>query len=234
MTLVKDFLSLIYPVCCEACGAELYNHEKHLCNLCRVSLPKSNFHIHDDNPVMRAFAGRFPLAHAFSYFIYEKSGKVQQLIHTIKYHGKKELAEYLGQLYGQELLQSGIAYYVDTVVPVPLHRNKLKARGFNQSEWFARGLATGLGKKLNVTALNRIRETSTQTRKKKFERWENVEGIFELTRPDEFKDSHVLLVDDVITTGATLEAAWQALQRAEGITISVASIAFASTALTPG
>ena len=116
---------------------------------------------------------------------------------------------------------------IDTIIPIPLHKKKLSTRGYNQSEWFAKGLAQVLLKEMDVVSLERTVETSTQTKKKKYERWENVEHIFQLKHPQNLVNKHVLLVDDVITTGATIEAAWQALKNVEGIRISVASIAFA-------
>jgi ComF family protein len=226
----RDFLSIVYPPCCEACRGALLRHEKFLCNQCRIALPRSNYHLQSSNPLLSAFFGRIPLQHAFSFYTYEKSGRVQRLVHSIKYSGGKETAEFLGRLYADDLRASGNAFYVDMVVPIPLHKKKLKARGFNQSEYFAKGLAEGLDRPMETGVLERVKETSTQTRKKKFERWENVEGIFQLRDIKAMENKHVLLVDDVITTGATLEAAWQAIKKAEGVALSVASIAFAARA----
>jgi ComF family protein len=177
----------------------------------------------------RVLAGRVPCLNASSLYIFEKSGRVQKLLHSIKYQGQKDLATYLGKLYAGDLLSEDGGNDFDFIVPVPLHPSKLRQRGFNQSEYFARGLAEGLDKRLETEKMIRKVATKTQTRKKKFERWENVEGIFELEDKDFFANKHVLLVDDVITTGATLEAAWQCLKDVEGIKISVASIAFANS-----
>ena len=174
------------------------------------------------------FAGRVPIIKACSYYLYEKSGRVQNLLHAIKYQNQKELAEHVGKLYAMDLATDKSMQEVDVILPIPLHKNKLKLRGFNQSEWFARGLAEGLKKEVNSTLLERIVDTKTQTRKKKFQRWENVEGIFKLGPQPLMPNPHVLLVDDVITTGATIEAAWLALKEIPGIKLSVASIAFAA------
>jgi ComF family protein len=174
-----------------------------------------------------SFAGRVPLIMACSFYLYEKSGKVQKLLHAIKYQEQKELANYLGNLYAKDLNETGVFNGVDLIMPVPLHENKLKERGFNQSEYFARGLSNGLKKDLDTSHLIRVVDTKTQTRRKKYERWENVEGIFEVQEPAALYGKHILLVDDVVTTGATIEAAWQALKKVEDVKVSVVSIAFA-------
>ena len=228
MTLINDFLSLIYPRRCEACGDNLFRHEQFICTHCRLNLPQSGYHRHSDNRLARILNGRVPLEHAVSFYLFEKSGKVQKLIHAIKYQEQKELGAFLGRLYADELLKNRELGGVDMVLPIPLHRKKLKARGFNQSEWFARGLSQGLSLPMDTVSLERKTDTATQTKKKKYQRWENVEGIFELKDPAAFKNKHVLLVDDVVTTGATIEAAWQALKGVEGIKVSLASIAFAA------
>jgi ComF family protein len=227
MSLINDFLSLIYPRQCEACAGLLYKHEQFICTNCRLNLPRSNYHRLELSPLSQTFAGRVPLKNACSLYLYEKSGKVQRLLHAIKYEEQKELAMHLGKLYADELVKDQKLYDVDVVVPIPLHKNKLKARGFNQSEWFAKGLSEGMNKKMNTSSFKRIVDTKTQTRKKKYQRWENVEGIFEVKEPETLYGKHVLLVDDVITTGATIEAAWTAVKKVENVNVSVASIAFA-------
>jgi ComF family protein len=226
MALINDFMSLIYPRHCEACASTLFRHEQFICSYCRSSLPRSNYHLEPDNEITQLLAGRVPVIHASAFLLYEKRSRVQNLLHAIKYHDQKELAEFLGILCAREI---GHAMDdVDVIVPVPLHRRKLKKRGFNQSDWFAKGLSAGLGKPVNSLALERITDTATQTKKKKYQRWENVEGIFRLKNPESMQNSHMLLVDDVITTGATIEAGWLALQVAPAAKISVLSIAFAS------
>jgi len=227
MALINDFMSLIYPRLCEACGLNLFGHEKYLCNLCRVNLRRSNYHLSENNPISLLFAGRIPLKQASAFLLFEKNGKVQNILHSIKYNGNKELAELMGILYAEELIKDTAFPEITTIIPIPLHPEKLKQRGFNQSEYFARGLSKGLNKSLHTSSLIRVKESSTQTKKKKFERWENVEGIFELVKKEDLKGQHVLLVDDVITTGATLESAWTCLKDVEDLNISIASIAFA-------
>lgn len=231
MTLINDFMSLIYPRHCEACGNSLFKHEAYICNYCKLNLPKSNYHKNSHNELIQTFGGRIPLENALCYYVFEKSGKVQKLLHAIKYQNQKELAQFIGELYGQDLLNGKTLEAVDVIIPIPLHYKKLKSRGFNQSEWFAKGIAKTLNKKLDVNSLERITETSTQTKKKKYQRWENVEGIFKVKESQALINQHVLIVDDVITTGATIEAAWEALKEIEGVKISVISIAFAARKL---
>jgi ComF family protein len=228
MALINDLMSLIYPRACEACSINLYRHEYFICTQCRVNLPRSNYHRDPANELARTFAGRVPLTHACSFYTYEKKGRVQKLLHAIKYQDQKELGEFLGIQYGQQLKDDNVMLDVDVVIPIPLHKKKLKIRGYNQSEWFAKGIAAALSKTMDINGLTRVKETSTQTRKKKYERWENVEGIFNMHDQQRYQSKHVLLVDDVITTGATIEAAWMALKNVPGLTLSVASIAFAS------
>ena len=228
MSLINDLMSLIYPRYCEACENNLFKHEVFICSHCLLSLPKTNYHLTSSNELEFTFGGRVPLNKVMSLYLYQKCGRVQKLLHAIKYQEQKELGEYLGQLYSRDLFITDSVKDIDVIIPIPLHKNKLRSRGYNQSEWFANGLANGLSIPVNNSLLERITDTSTQTKKKKFERWENVEGIFKLKNYTDYMNKHILLVDDVITTGATIEAAWLALKEIKGLKVSVASIAFAS------
>lgn len=216
---------------CEACGNSLFKHEAYICNYCKLNLPKSNYQKNNQNELSQTFAGRVPLENSLSFYLFEKSGKVQKLLHAIKYQNQKELAHFIGELYATDLKKETTLESIDVIIPIPLHERKLKLRGFNQSEWFAKGLAKILEKPLDIISFERVQETSTQTKKKKYQRWENVEGIFNLKDETSLINKHVLLVDDVITTGATIEAAWMALKDVDGIKISVISIAFAARKL---
>ena len=224
----QDFIALIYPRHCIACGNSLYKHEEQVCNYCKVNLPKTNFHKSIKNPVDTLFYGRTPLQLATSFYMFTKKGGVQKILHAIKYKHNKELAKLVGEWFANDLKEDVIISQADYIIPVPLHTKKFKIRGFNQSEEFAKGLANGLEIPLNTTVLIRSDFTDTQTKKNKYERWENVEDKFQLTNLDDFKNKHVVLVDDVITTGATIEACCAVLQQIEGIKISVLSIAYAS------
>ena len=228
MTLINDFLSLIYPRYCEACGSNLYKHEDLICNQCIITLPHSNYHLLSVNEINLLFAGRVPLVHALCIFNFEKSGRVQKLIHALKYQNQMGLGIWLGNYYSNLLKANSILDDVDLLIPIPLHKNKLKQRGYNQSECFAKGLSEVFERPMLNNCILRFSETSTQTKKKKFERWQNVEGVFKINNPSILENKHVLLVDDVITTGATIDATWQAIKDIEGIKISVISIAFAA------
>lgn len=225
--MLQDFLALIYPRNCVACGNSLFKHEEQLCNYCYTHLPKSNFHKQAKNPVATLFYGRTPLLVASSFYLFQKKGSIQKVLHTIKYKHNKDLAVLVGKWYAEDLKTDETISKADFIIPVPLHSKKFKIRGYNQSEEFARGLSEGLKIPLNTSVLKRKEFTETQTKKSKYERWENVEDVFELNTPETFNNKHVVLVDDVITTGATIEACCQLLQKIEGIQISVLSIAYA-------
>jgi len=225
--MLQDFLALIYPRNCVACGNSLFKHEEQVCNYCYTHLPKSNFHKQPRNPVDALFYGRTPLLLASSFYVFQKKGSIQKVLHAIKYKHNKDLAVLVGKWYAEDLKTNNIISKADFIIPVPLHSKKFKIRGYNQSEEFARGLSEGLKITLNTSVLQRTEFTETQTKKSKYERWENVEDVFELIAPETFKNKHVVLVDDVITTGATIEACCQLLQQIEGIQVSVLSIAYA-------
>lgn len=198
-----------------------------VCNHCYITLPKSNFHKEENNELERVFTGRVPVVKAGSYYLFEKSGKVQKLLHSIKYKNNKALAEQLGIWYAQSLKDYNEIAKADVIIPVPLHAKKQKQRGFNQSEEFAKGLSAELNIPINTANLFRNSFTETQTRKKKFERWENVKDKFELKNPAQLEHKTILLVDDVITTGATIDACYEALKNVPGIKVSVLSLAYA-------
>lgn len=227
--MLQDLISLIYPRSCAGCGEPLLKHELELCNFCYVNLPKTNFHLQALSPVKQVFYGRVELETASSYYYFHKKGSVQKLLHAIKYQGNHELARTIGRWYAQELIANEPVTRSACIVPVPLHQRKLKQRGYNQSEAFARGLSEGLAIPLNTKLLMRREHTASQTRKNRWERWENVDDTFELKTDDSLRHQHLTLVDDVITTGATIEACCLALQQIEGLKINVLSIAFAST-----
>jgi ComF family protein len=222
-----DILGLFYPQLCIACGDRLISQEQYLCMKCWFDLPVSRFEKENENKVAQLFWGRVQIEHATSYFHYRKGSRYQKLIHFIKYKGLKELGMETGRRFGIMLAETENFTQVDKIVPVPLHPKKQKKRGFNQSEWIARGIAAGLNKPMSENNLYRKIFTSTQTRKNRFERWENVEGIFGVKNPVEFENRHVLLVDDVVTTGSTLEACACELLKIPGIKVSIATLAFA-------
>lgn len=225
---LNDLLLLAFPNNCLVCSAALMHDEKDICFSCVDSFPETSYHLSNDNPVAQHFWGRVPLAHAAAY-LYVRDGNVSQtMIHLLKYKEKKKVGIKLGRLYGYKIKEAESLYpKIDLIVPVPLHANRKRQRGYNQSDMFAQGLSEILGVPYEPNAMKRVVETVSQTKRSRYERWENVEGIFELAEPDKVKGKHVLLVDDVITTGATIESAVTGLLKGEGVTVSVAAIASA-------
>jgi ComF family protein len=227
MKYVSDFISLIFPRICAGCGNSLWKHETELCHFCEYHLPKTNFHLDADNPVARLFWGRVKIETGAAFLYFNKGGKVQRLVHQLKYKGRKGVGVYLGDQYGQSLKYAPLFNSADAIIPVPLHKKKFMQRGYNQSEQIAIGLALSMNIPVNRHLLTRIKATETQTRKSRFSRYQNVKEIFRVSRPEQWKGKHLLLVDDVITTGATLESCIQALSSIPDVRISVACIATA-------
>jgi ComF family protein len=222
----KDFAGLFYPQLCITCNRKLITQEKFICLHCIHDFPRTHFHTDQENKIAQLFWGRANVDHATSWLYFRKGSRYQKLVHYLKYKGLKEIGEEMGKLFGEELKNTPFQE-TDIVVPVPLHPRKLKQRGYNQSEWIAKGIATSLHKTLIVNNLNRNIFTNTQTRKNRFERWRNVEGIFGVCDPSVFALKHILVVDDVVTTGSTLEAAVVALLQAGAAKVSIATLACA-------
>ena len=227
MSLFDDFISLFFPHLCYACDDALRKNEEVLCSVCLSQLPKTDFHQKQDNPVAKLFWGRANIHAATAYYYFHKGDNVQHLIHQLKYKNAREIGIFIGQQMGYELKNASDFASVDIIVPVPLHPKKEKKRGYNQSEMFGLGLARGVCKPMNTKILYRKQFTETQTRKTRAERWENVENVFAVHHPESFSGKHILLVDDVITTGATLEACIHALETIPNVKISIAAIATA-------
>jgi ComF family protein len=227
MLLIDDFISLLFPRICAACGNSLWKQEETLCLSCEFHLPRTNFHLALENPVSQLFWGRVNLESAAAFLYFNKGNKVQRLIHQLKYKGRKDIGIYLGRQYGQHLKYSPFFQTVQLIVPVPLHPKKLSQRGYNQSEQFAIGLGETMKIPVDPYAICRKKETETQTKKSRFRRWQNVAEVFDATDPGSMEMKHILIVDDVITTGATLESCIHAFSSIHGIRISVATIAVA-------
>ncbi len=216
---------LLFPRLCAVCGDKLIEQERWICLHCLHHIPRTNFHLTEENPVAQLFYGRVQIEQATSFFYFSKGSKYQNLVHDLKYKGMKELGEEMGKQFGIDLLKSPEFSSVDLICPVPLHPKKERKRGYNQSWWIASGIAQLLNKPISADNLKRSIFTETQTKKTRFERWQNVEGIFELTNPEAFNGMHILLVDDVVTTGSTLEACAQAIQSKSSARISIATLA---------
>jgi len=224
---LSDFFNLMYPNLCIVCSENLLKNEHHLCITCLHGIPKTNFHLIHDNPIEKRFWGKVPVFRGTAFFFFQKGSPFQKLLHCLKYKGNKEIGQVLGKYAATDLLDSPDFALVDVIIPVPLHPQKHKIRGYNQSEWIGKGLSEILDKPQDTSTLIRVMENTTQTKKSVFERYENTQGIFDLTDKTTLSGKHVLLVDDVLTTGSTLEACISALLETEGIKISVFTLAVA-------
>lgn len=222
---IYDLTELFFPTLCITCGDRLISQERFLCMNCWHDLPVTNFHFKKNNKVAQLFLGRVEIENATSFFSYKKGSRYQQLIHFIKYKGLKELGFETGLKFGLALLNTESFKNIDIIVPVPLHPKKFKKRGFNQSNWIAEGIGKSLQKPVSNGNLFRQIHTSTQTRKNRFERWQNVEGIFGLKHPEQYSGKHILLIDDVVTTGSTLEACAFQILKLRNTKVSIATLA---------
>jgi ComF family protein len=221
-----DFINLIFPQLCPACGNVLYRYENVLCLNCLDELPRTRFHNDPDNEVSQLFWGRVPVKNVTSFIYFNKGSRYQHILHELKYKGQQHIGIEMGRLFGNELKDTSFSK-VDVIHPVPLHYVKQRKRGYNQSELIARGIAEILHKPLETNLISRVINTATQTMKSRYERWENVEGIFKVARPEKLENKHILLVDDVVTTGSTLEACASAVLDLEKVTVSIATLACA-------
>jgi len=223
----ESFRGLLFPNLCMGCSNVLSKNENILCFICENSLPKTNFHLETENIIFKRLYGRILIENATALFYFDKGNTVQRLMHLLKYSNKKEIGKYLGSMLGKDLLDSELYKNISSVIPIPLHEKKLKIRGYNQAEYFALGIAEAMKINAVTNVLQRIENTETQTGKNRFERWENVKDAFVFKNESTIENHHVLLVDDVVTTGATLEACAQHLMTIPNVSVSIVTIAFA-------
>ena len=226
-TYISDFVSLIFPELCAACHTSLVANEDVLCTDCLYNLPYTNFHLQPSNIVAQQFWGKLPVEAAYAMYFFNKGGKVQKLMHHFKYDGMQHIGNLLGSIAGRQLLQNDIFANVDYIIPVPLHKKRLRERGYNQSACFADGLAKKLTAKVELDNLIRNIATKTQTQRSRFARFENMQEVFAIAYPEKLAGKHILLVDDIVTTGSTLEACGQELLKVPGLKLSIATIAYA-------
>jgi ComF family protein len=225
--LAKSFLSLFYPKLCVICGEPLIEGEDFFCLYCFLNLPKTHYHLSRDNLSLDRFSGKVQVEKATSYLYYNKAGAGQKIIAEIKYKGNIYLGEWFGQYLAGDLQKSGFFEGIDYLIPVPLHPQKYRKRGFNQSEIIAQGIASVTHIPLETRNLYRTKANISQTRKGIYDRWLNTSGIFKLKDNQLFTGKHLLLIDDVLTTGSTLESCIVCLLETSDIKISLLTIAIA-------
>lgn len=226
-SLAHDFLAFLFPEECRACAGELAMSEEVICSHCRIKLPYTNFHLSPtDNELQKVFWGRIPVQLAVAYLKFQEKSRVQRLLHQLKYKGQEEIGEVIGRWYGSNLKQENAFKAIDAVVPIPLHKSKLHQRGYNQVTGFAKEIAKALDVPVTEQALSKNKSSGTQTRKNRQARWEAMRELYVIKEADRIIGKHVLLVDDVVTTGATLEACAAALLKGGANAVSIAAIAY--------
>ncbi len=225
--IADDFLSLFLPRPCLSCGARLVRGEEVLCTGCMLDMARTDFHLTRGNMLERAFWGRCRVERAAAFSVYNRGSRIRKLIHLLKYSGRKDIGTTLGSLYGAVLAESGFTDGIDLIIPVPLDPARERHRGYNQSRCIADGLAVHCRLPVRGDILFRAGKSGSQTSRGRYERWENVEGLFAVRKPGEISGKHIMLVDDVITTGSTVEACVTALQSAGDAMVSVVALAAA-------
>ncbi len=225
--IINSTLHVFYPHLCTGCGSDLLNEDHPLCLRCLHTLPHTGFAPFRDNPIEKLFWGRIPVEAAHSECYFAKEFLLQHLIHQLKYKGNQEIGLYLGKLTGRSLLNSNRFQSPDAIIPLPLYPDKERKRGYNQAAVIAKGISSVLQVPVWNQVVIRSHATETQTRKQRTERWENVTRSFRVTDYDKLAGKHLLLVDDVITTGATLEACGEAILEIPGTQLSIAALAYA-------
>ena len=225
----KSIVNLFFPKVCSGCNSFLLTNENVICTICRHDIPLTNHHLNPDNDASKKFYGRIPILHASALFYFHKKGIVQQLIHNLKYKGHEEIGSIIGEWYAEDLSKMDFIQTVDEIIPVPLHPRKLKERGYNQVTTFGKALSSSLNLIYNDSLLNRNKYSKTQSKKNLLGRTEGIETVFDVTYTEQDHDKHFLLIDDVITTGSTLEACSRALLKMPGARISIVCMAMAQS-----
>ena len=221
-----DFISLLFPRLCYGCGNHLVRNESLICTECFVMIPRTNYHLNPDNPVSQLFWGRCRIEKASAFSYYTRDSRIRKMIHQLKYKGARDIGSELGRIYAVSLRSSKFLDDIDMIIPVPLHPSKKRQRGFNQSDEISRGISSVSGLPVDTGMLIRKTGSKTQTRKSRYDRWTNVRDIFLVTDEEKLKGRHILLVDDVITTGSTIEACAGEILKTEGTKVSVVALAF--------
>lgn len=229
INLIKTgLLQLFFPHTCYGCGSDLLSAESLLCLRCLKDLPETNFAWHANNPIEKKFWGRIPVQAAMTGFYFSKHAIIQTLIHQLKYKNKKEVGIFLGNRLGMQLKEANRFHQIDAIIPLPLFPEKQKIRGYNQSAIIAKGISEITSIPVWENIISRKIYTDSQTKKGRTERWENVKESFALANPGAVQHKHLLLVDDVITTGATIEACGSVLLSPGNVTLSIAALAYST------
>ena len=221
----RHFLDIIYPRSCEACNKSLLGGENLVCVDCVIDLPRTNSHIEKSEKLSNRFWGKVPVSNTITFMRFSKKGKAQKLLHELKYRNKPELGVFLGKLYGVDLKAVSFESKIDLIIGVPLHPTKQLQRGYNQADCIAEGLSLVLDVPFDTKAVRRVLYTDSQTKKSRIERYQNVENIFEVVNPTTVKDKRIAVVDDVLTTGSTIESMTITLLEAGAKDISIVTIA---------
>ena len=225
----ESIINLFFPKVCSGCSSFLLSNENVICTVCRHDIPLTNHHLNPENDAFKKFYGRIPVVHTSALFYFHKKGIVQELIHNLKYKGHEEIGAILGEWYAEDLKTIDLLQSVDEIIPVPLHRRKLKERGYNQVTAFGKALSSGLNVNYNDSILVRNVYSKTQSKKNLLGRTEGIESTFDVSFTEKNHNKHFLLIDDVITTGATLEACSRALLKIPGVKISIVCMAMAQS-----
>jgi len=226
MSFFENVFNIFFPKVCLSCNDTLSPNEQVICVTCRHDLPLTNFSIEPNNLVEKSFYGRYPIINGTALFYFYKQGTIQKIIHNLKYKNQQQVGTFIGNWLGEEILESNRFQNIDYIIPVPLHKNKLIKRGYNQVTTFGKSLSEKLNIPFKENILIRVSYTKTQTKKIRLDRWKNVQELFYVPNSNKTKNKHILLIDDVITTGATLEACCNAFKKSTGIKISIACMAY--------
>lgn len=227
--MLKYLLNLFFPPVCSGCNSFLMTNEKVICTLCRHHIPVTNHHFMPENEAFKKFYGRIPLEYASAFVYFHKKGIVQELIHKLKYKGHEDIGTVLGNWYAEDLKETTIQKTADIIIPVPLHKRKFRERGYNQITTFGLALSNELNIPYNDSILLRTVYSKTQSQKSLLDRSEGIDTVFDVHFNEKHHDKHYLIVDDVITTGATLEACSRALLKIPGARVSIVCIAMAQS-----